>query len=97
MTPMEFTLRTLEIAGQYKPETKQMERSIASTEHIKSKILRMLAEGPAISADIGKEIGYQRTTVKTLLRALVSDGKVTMTRGSRATDPATYRLRPAEP
>lgn len=92
LRPMTFAVRTLEIAGQYKPETKHMERSIASAEHVKSKILLMLADGPAISADIGTEIGYQRTTVKTLLRALVADGRVTMTLGRKASDPATYRL-----
>lgn len=92
MTPMEFTLLNLYAAGQYKPETKHMERSIASVEQAKLKILEMLAEGPAISTGIGARIGYQRTTVKTLLRALIADGKVNMTRGRRATDPATYRL-----
>ncbi len=92
MTPMEFTLQTLQIAGQYKPETKHMERSIASAELVKSKILQILAEGPAISADIGMQIGYQRTTVKALLRSLVAEERVTMTRGRRANDPATYRL-----
>jgi len=92
MNAMDFCLRQLEIAGQYKPETKQMERSISSTENIKSKILQILAEGPAISADIGTQIGYQRTTVKNLLRALANDGKVKMTRGRMANDPATYRL-----
>ena len=98
MNAMEFTLHQLAIAGQYKPETKHMDRSIASAEQIKSKILLILEEGPAISADIGKKIGYQRTTVKTLLRALVAEEKVQMMRGRLATDPATYQLaKTAEP
>lgn len=96
MNAMDFTLRQLEIAGQYKPETNHMDRPIRSIDQTSEDIRQIIADRPGATIEyIEHQIGMEKQSVRRHVRALVAKGQVKGTPGNNADRATKYRT--AEP